>query len=162
MIFTIWSRSHPQNLWKLYIWSRECIDFSLVLRVTPGPNHGNHDFFHQKSRKAKRSDFGFYFVCTLYKIVSGCLSRRGLWTTSKKIFISESQLKVTYRIHCVETFFDGKPLIFCHKSMEIHENIPMFTWTELRDYWADCNVLIRDYYLRFELVHVRCITSSCD
>ena len=52
----------------------------------------------------------------------------------EKTFISESQLKVTYRIHCVETFFDGKPLIFCHKSMEIHENIPMFTWTERCDY----------------------------
>ena len=85
MIFTIWSRSHPQNQWKLYICTRECIDFPLVLRVTPGPNHGNHDFFQQKSRKSKRSDFWFYIVCTLYKIVSECLSRRGLWTASKKV-----------------------------------------------------------------------------
>ena len=81
----IWSRSHPQNQGKVNAFSSANVQFSLVLGVTPGPNRENHDFFQQKSKKAKRSDFGFYIVCTLYKIVSGCLSRRGLWTASKKV-----------------------------------------------------------------------------
>ena len=52
----------------------------------------------------------------------------------EKTFISGSQLELACGIHCIETLSDGKPLIFCHKSMGIHENIPMFTWTERCDY----------------------------
>ncbi len=54
----IWSTSPPQNQWKINAFSSANVQFSLVLRVTPGPNHENHDFFQQKSKKTKRSDFG--------------------------------------------------------------------------------------------------------
>ena len=149
----IFFKSRTQNQWKSTHSQEKVHSFHVVLSRFLEKIMKSIKFFNKNRKKQNVAILEFSLCALCKKMFSDAWVDVGCGLTWKKS-ISESQLKVTYRIHCIETFLSGKPLIFCHKTMKIHENIPMFTWTERCDYWTDVYVLIRDHYLRFELVHV--------
>ena len=88
MIFMIWSRSHPQNQWKVNAFARPNVQFSLVLGVTPGPNRENHDFFNKNRKKQNVVILDFTLCALCIKLFPDAWADVGCGLTWKKFHFS--------------------------------------------------------------------------